>query len=177
MKVLLACVVWVVPLAIAGSPTDIVINEIMYNPPDDGTGDELEYVELYNRGDEDVDIGGWQFTDGIEFTFPAWTVIEANGYLVVCSDPTATVEKYLIFNVIGPFGGRLDNKGDRIAISDDSPDPMLIDEVEYKTGEEWPSEADGDGPSLELVNPSVDNNIGGYWRASYPPEDNGTPGR
>jgi len=175
-QILVLCFLWFVPLGVVASVTDIVINEMMYNPPNDPTEDELEYVELCNRGAEDIDISGWQFTDGIELTFPAGTIIEAGGFLVVCSDPMEMVWKYGIYNVIGPCDGRLNNAGERVAISDNSAEPILIDEVEYDTGEEWPSKPDGDGPSLELVNPWVDNSVGGHWRASDPPENNGTPG-
>ncbi len=157
-------------------PSDIVINEIMYNPPNDPSGEELEYIELCNRGDEDQDIGGWQFTDGIELTFPPNTIIEAGGYLVVCSDTMEMVARYGIYNVIGPFDGRLSNEGERVALSDNSVIPVLIDEVTYGTGGDYPSQADGGGSSLELVSPSADNSLAGNWRASHPPEDNGTPG-
>ncbi|NQT84470.1 lamin tail domain-containing protein, partial [bacterium] len=176
LRISLTCFLWCVSLVVAAAPTDVVINEIMYNPPDDGTGEELEYVELYNKGAEDVDLSGWQFADGIDFTFPSGTIIESGGFLVVCSDPTEMVSTYGIYNIIGPFDGRLNNQGERVALSDNSAVPALIDEVDYETGGEWPGEPDGNGPSLELVNPWVDNNVGGHWRASEPPEDNGTPG-
>ena len=53
-------------------PTDIVINEMMtkacaascavgYSPVDAA----YEFVELYNRGVDDIDISGWAFTVGI----------------------------------------------------------------------------------------------------------------
>lgn len=172
----IAGLIWCVRCALVASPSDIVVNEIMYNPPDDAAGGELEFVELYNRGAEEVDISGWQLTDAIRFTFPTGTIIEADDYLVVCSDPIEMVSKYGIYSVIGPFDGRLSNKGERIELSDDSDAPILIDEVEYETGGEWPGEPDGDGPSLELVNPWVENNIGGNWRASEPRVSRGTPG-
>lgn len=165
-----------IAVAAPSSPTDVVINEIMYNPPDDGTGEELEFVELYNRGAENVDISGWQFRDGIAFTFPKGTIIEGEGHLVVCSDLGKMVSRYGIYNIIGPFDGRLRNEGERIALSDNFAVPVLIDEVAYGTGGEWRSEPDGSGPSLELVNPRADNSIPGSWRASTPPENNGTPG-
>ena len=42
-----------------------------------------EFVELYNRSDAPVDLTGWEFTNGVEFSFPDNTVIEPGGYLVV----------------------------------------------------------------------------------------------
>jgi len=175
-KAFLWCLSLCVGCSVLASPADVVINEIMYNPPDDAWGYELEFVELYNRGAGKVDISGWRFSDGISFAFPAGTVMESDGYLVVCSDPVKMVSRYGIYNVIGPFSGRLDNQGERVALSDGSAVPVLIDEVEYGTGGNWPSEPDGNGPSLELVNPWADNSIGGNWRASQPRLGRGTPG-
>ncbi|MDP2897382.1 MAG: CotH kinase family protein [bacterium] len=161
-------------LSLASS--DIVINEIMYNPLNDATEDELEFVEVHNRGNADADISGWQFTDAIAFTFPQNTFLKAGEFLVVCSDPMEMVSQYGVYNVIGPFDGRLANEGEHLALSDDSAEPVVMDEVTYGTGGDWPSEPDGQGPSLELVNPWVDNNVGGNWRASTPPDNGGTPG-
>jgi len=60
-----------------------VINEVELNPP----GNATKWVELYNGGEEDVDISGWIVT----ITNPPWngpmqipegTVIPAKGYYV-----------------------------------------------------------------------------------------------
>ena len=48
---------------------DIVINELMYDPI--SGNDDDQYLELYNRGANPVDLSGWQFTAGVSFTFPA----------------------------------------------------------------------------------------------------------
>jgi hypothetical protein len=59
----------------------VVINEVELNPP----GNATKWVELYNDGEEDVDLGGWVVT----ITNPPWngpipipegTVIPAGGY-------------------------------------------------------------------------------------------------
>ena len=39
--------------------SDIIINEIMYAPI--SLNDDDQYIELYNRGTNAVDLGGWQF--------------------------------------------------------------------------------------------------------------------
>ena len=59
----------------------VVINEIMYHPISEV--DDDQYVELYNRTANAIDIGGWRMEDGISFTFPTNTVLAANGYMVV----------------------------------------------------------------------------------------------
>ncbi len=52
------------------SIAEIVITEIMYNPPESGT-DSLEFIELYNKGVEVENLGGYYFADGIIYTFPS----------------------------------------------------------------------------------------------------------
>jgi hypothetical protein len=54
--------------------SDIVINEIMYNPESDFDTDE--FLEIHHTGAESVDIGGW-CVDGASFCFPAGTTIAA----------------------------------------------------------------------------------------------------
>ena len=49
--------------------SEVVINEIMYNPISGDSDDE--YVELYNRSRRHRrHLAGWRFTDGIDFEFP-----------------------------------------------------------------------------------------------------------
>ena len=59
----------------------VVFNEIMYNPI--SGDDDDEYVELYNRAKSAVDLSGWSFVSGIEFTFPHGTRMAAESYLVL----------------------------------------------------------------------------------------------
>jgi len=48
--------------------TDLVINEVMFDPPSDQL--DGEFIELYNRGGSAVDVSGWRFVDGTDFTIP-----------------------------------------------------------------------------------------------------------
>ena len=54
---------------------DVVINEIFYHAPDDL--EELQFIEVHNTGDQAVDLGGWKFTKGVNYAFPANTSIAA----------------------------------------------------------------------------------------------------
>jgi len=64
----------------SGAVSKIVINELMPNPTGADRGNET--TELYNCGDEPVDIGGWVLKneDGITYNIPAGTTIEPYGY-------------------------------------------------------------------------------------------------
>ena len=58
---------------IFGADSDVVINEVLADPPSGDAGDanrdgtrntnEDEFVEILNTGSDTVDIGGWQLTD------------------------------------------------------------------------------------------------------------------
>src|SRR5260370_35560823 len=70
----------------------IVINEIMYHPPREL--EDLQYVELYNRGKSSVDLSGWSFSKGIKYVFPKSTRLDAGEYLVVCRNVKAFAGNY-----------------------------------------------------------------------------------
>ncbi|HWH68460.1 MAG TPA: lamin tail domain-containing protein, partial [Candidatus Sulfotelmatobacter sp.] len=73
-------------------PGAIVINEIHYDP--DVKTEHVEFVELYNNGTNTVDLSGWYFSSGPQFTFPQGTTIGPGGYQVVTQDPAALFAKF-----------------------------------------------------------------------------------
>jgi hypothetical protein len=118
----------------------VVISEIMYRPvTEDGTDAvelaEHEFIELRNITGESVPLfdpdyptNAWRFTDGVEFEFPAGVSLAPFAHLLVAGfDPLeqpAHLEsfrtKYAVPDdvaVFGPFRGRLDNAGERLALS------------------------------------------------------------
>jgi len=140
---------------------EIVINEIHSNP--DVKTEPVEFIELHNTGAEDVDISGWYFSDGISYTFPADTVVPHGGYVVVAEDPAAVLAKYGA-EALGPFAGKIENEGERIVLRDEA--GIVQDQVDYGLGFPWPTVGDAPGYSIELINPALDNDLGGSWRAS-----------
>ena len=88
-----------------------------------------------------------------------------NAALLMNRHPQLTVT-----NTVGDYGGRLSDRGERIALS--KPDDMdlpyqdfvLVDEVAYSDG--WAKWTDGGGSSLELADPDSDNRSGMNWVAS-----------
>ncbi len=151
----------------------LIINEINYrsaawfNPED--------WVELYNPHDYDLDIAGWVFKDDDDdhaFIFPENTVIEADGYLVVCRDTTMFKTHFpQISSYLGDLDFGFSSEGELLRIY--NPEGILIDTVHYGINSPWPQEPNGGGPTLELIHPWLDNADGENWMAStlY-----GTPG-
>lgn len=139
----------------------VVINEIHYDPSDKTK--PLEFVEFYNSGAQPINVGGWQLDDGVSFVFPANTIIPAGGYFVVAEN-AAAFQTQFGFAPGGVFSGSLSNQGERLRLKDAS--AKVRDEVTYGIGFPWPTQAKGGGGSIELINPSLDNDLGGSWRTS-----------
>ena len=170
---------------------DIVINEIMYHPPNDL--ENLQYVELFNRGDTKfvfdankelrqklrVNISNWSFSKGIKYTFPAGTTIAPGDYIVVCRDIDAFVKMYgREIAAFGNFSGRLSHQGETIQLSDSR--KRVVDAIKYADREPWPVGSDGYSSSLERISPFVESQRVDNWAASKLPRrrsPKGTPGR
>lgn len=146
--------------------TSIVINEIMYDAPSDqGTG---EFIELYNRGSESVDLSGWKITNGVRFDFPTGTSVAPGGYLVIAADLECFSDSYGGVPALGNWRGTLRDGGELIRIEDHNGN--FVDEVDYYPEGDWPNLADGDGSSMELRHPDMDNNIATAWADSFESE-------
>jgi len=156
---------------------NIVINEIMYNPPEAGT-DTNEYFELYNSGGSPVSLSNWFLEQGVTFTFPADTLISADGYIIVCESTNSLWAVYsnMLVNADAVFewSGALGNSGEDLDLRD--AESNQIDYVDYKSSSPWPTEPNGNGPSLELVDPNADNNDSASWQPSTNGPPGGTPG-
>ncbi len=173
-----------------GALRSVMISEFMHHPsptvinPEDNSLDE--FVEIHNRTDAAVELfntqGGWRLTGGIEFTFPTNTPLAARGsWVVVNFNPTNTPameqfnKRYGITNILqllGPYGGKLGNDGDRIALEKPQPssapnvgtDWVVVDEVIYATVTAWDSGATGTGCSLTRVSQTADDgNAPAHW--------------
>ncbi len=157
---------------------DVVINELMVKPLS-GLKDD-QYVELFNQGSAAVDLSGWQFAHGIKFTFPAGTLLQPNGYLVVAKNAARLLTNYpnlSASNTLGDFGGSLSGSGERVALAQPQPFvtvgkkgsattnqvAVILDEVSYGLGGRWGHWSDGGGSSLELRDPHADHRLAANW--------------
>lgn len=151
----------------------IVINEIMYHAaPRYASGQvafqesDEEWIELFHRGSQAIDLSGWKLNDGIRFDFPAGTVMQPGSYLVIARDLEAMRAKYpeLASILLGGYEGSLSNSSDAIELLDGNGNPA--DYVRYYDGGRWPEFADAGGASLELVNAYANNASPESWEAS-----------
>lgn len=128
-----------------------MINELHYHAGSDNPAEE--YVELFNRSGDAVDLSGWTI-DGIGYTFPGGSSIAGNGFLLVRA---------------GEYPGSLSNSGERIRLK--AAGGETVDEVDYEDAGLWPALADGEGPSLERRDPAAAGKSSGNWLSGGP-----TPG-
>ena len=158
--------------------SDIVINEIMYNPI--SLNDDDQYVELYNRGTNAVNLGGWEFVSGISFAFPSNTIVQPDGYLVVARNTSRMLTNYPNLNsgnLIGNFSGKLSHHGELLTLAMSAPTVttnqsglaqtntihITMDEVTFGTGGRWSQWSAGGGSSLELIDPHADHRLAPNW--------------
>jgi hypothetical protein len=152
----------------------VVINELMYHPPDVGGNDNTldEYIELLNLTAEAVPLfdpaapaNTWQVKGGVDFIFPTNVTLPAGQYLLLVNfDPGDTnllasfVAKYAVPGgvlILGPYGGKLNNSGDSVELKRPTlqlgvdPAWVLLDKVQYSDGAPWPCGTSGSGVSLQ----------------------------
>jgi len=132
-------------------PGNIVISQIHCAPGPVGD----EFLEVMNVSTERVDLSGCFFTRGLNFTFPADTVLFPG-------------ERRAVFQSEFRNGTSLANGGERLTLV--GPDGSVIRDHAYGTTLPWPTQTLGTGRSLVLVAPEVATDAwaaqGLNWRAS-----------
>lgn len=151
----------------------VAINEINYKSSPEIDADD--WVEIYNYGNQAIDLSGWMLHDDIienGYAFPEGTLLMPGEYLVICENMSKFSGIYLhVKNAIGGLSFGLSSDGDVIFLLNKSGD--VIDRVLYETRFPWPSEPFGSGATLELKNPSLDTSESSSWGYS---KLGGTPG-
>jgi hypothetical protein len=152
----------------------VIINEINYKSAEGY--DAGDWIELYNIGNQTVDLSGWAIQDANadnKFAFPEKLLIFPKEYLVVTEDNLKFKSVHqAIENRIGDFKFGLSSDGDAIYLYDN--EGVLIDWIHYGVKSPWPVEPYATGATLELKGPMLNNDLAANWSAGNP---GGTPGR
>ncbi|MEO0558450.1 MAG: lamin tail domain-containing protein [Bacteroidota bacterium] len=103
-------------LAQTPSPGDLVINEIMYDPPTGGSGNE--WIEITNRSSQTFDLQGLVVTDASSSSpaVPASVLIGPGEFVVFAGDASAFAATYPGVAFIDLNLPALNNSGDHIAL-------------------------------------------------------------
>ena len=146
----------------ATTSAQVVINEIHYHPPGTDSA-RLEFVELYNRGASAVDLSAWTLDMGSPLiVLPSGSSIPAGGYFVFAEQIStlAAATGYTAPTEYVGYGVNLSNGGETVTLRNNL--GAVVDLVAYDDEGAWPTAPDGSGPSLELKNPALDNNLAGH---------------
>jgi hypothetical protein len=143
----------------------IVINEIMYHPLVADSG----YVEFYNTSVSNAfDMSGWRL-NGADFVFPNGTVLEPGTFKLAVKEPVIYAQTFGPSSAIaGQFKGNLDHGGETLTLIKPGPTPdqdVIVNRVTYDDVLPWPVAADGQGASLQLIDPLQDNSRAANWAA------------
>jgi hypothetical protein len=141
--------------------SDVVINEVLFNPVDDG----VDFVEIYNRSEKIIDIKDLELgTIEVNQFEPNDTVFKSvsdenalllsGNYLVLTKDPVKVQEQYFTQNPVGFIGmtsyPAYNNDAGAVILS--CSDGLLIDAFNYNEYMHYPLLNSVDGVSLERIN-------------------------
>ena len=152
---------------------DVVITEIFPDfSPQIGLPD-AEFIEIYNRSTNPVDLLGWKLSDGASTALFPSQIILPQQYWIVTS-PASAAQFNSFGNVISPEGFPvLNNDGDFLTW--ESPEGMTVDSVQYSIHYYRDADKEDGGWSLELIDPNNPCGEEENWTASEDPRG-GTPG-
>ena len=182
----------------AAPPARVIISELNYHPPDVLVGTNFtdnsadEFVELFNGGPAPATFhntnGTWRINGGVNFSFPTNLTLAAGDYaLLVNFNPATNAAQsnafrtlYGITNpvlpILGPYGGKLANNSDRLALelpqhpdaTNESVSWVIVDEVLYADQPPWPCGSDGSGNSLQRLSATLHGTDPAQWAAEPP---------
>lgn len=140
---------------VVAAPKDIVINEIYSSPTSSSSLPNAEYLELYNRSGNPIDLNNWSIRDDISITTPNMGsyILKPDSFVVLCSTSNLALFS-AINNVLGVSSfPSLNNTGDHIYLRSNF--STLIDSVPYT--DTWYRDVlkSSGGWSLELINPEL----------------------
>ena len=175
----------------------VAISEINYHPgqPSQAALDlypelelqDLEYVELLNTTTDAINLNDWRLRGGVDIDFTSEQLEPGESVVVISFNPDNpdNASRLAAFRVnyglgedtalIGGFSGQLGNSDDRITLlsHDATIDAYVIeDEVLYDDRLPWPTDADGQGASLNRMTPQLYGSDPSNWLARVP-----SPGR
>jgi len=146
----------------------VVINEIMYDPQTDNS----EFIELFNRSEDFIELGGWVIQDGNNDFISVSNkslLLPPNEYYIISADSSILLNyNWLAENenisILNSSGIGLANNGEALSILDIYGN--VIDSVFYS--EEWnsPNVSFTKNKSLERLNPVINSNDPSNWSTS-----------
>ncbi len=151
---------------------DLIINEYYSNSSPE---DPEDWIEIYNKGTEAIDLSEWYLLDGGNsyFKLPVNIRVDSNSYLVICKD-TSNFKAFFGSDrmLTGNFDFSLRKSRDLIALFDNQYSP--VKSLVYDEDELWPDSKEKNRISVALIDTSLAITEGLNWRTAY--REYGTPG-
>lgn len=149
----------------------LLISEISYNPILQLIGNDtiqsknLEFIEIKNFSNSNIEISGFEISGGISYKFPLNSEIKAYSLIVIASD-SASFKKIYGFSPTGQFAGNLSNDDEEVILN--NPVGRTLSKIRYNDNGIWFNAADGSGYTLVsssyFINQSIDSQSN--WRVS-----------
>ncbi len=156
------------------SAKDIILTEIFADPSPQVGLSEVEFIEIYNRSANPIDIKDWKFSDGNSTATLPSKIIIPNQYWVICASANTT-QFSMSANTLGVTNfPTLNNSGESLTLK--TRDGLLIDSLNYSLAWYRDEDKQDGGWTLELID--INNPCGeeDNWNASEDPKG-GTPGK
>lgn len=119
----------------------VLVNELMFNPASGQTAEE--WIELRNVSGTPINLAGWRFTRGVDFTFPSVTIPPA-GFLVVAANvATFQARNPNVSPVVGGWSGSLANSDETLELV--TTQDEVVNSVHYASQGDWARRERGNG--------------------------------
>jgi hypothetical protein len=171
-----------VGLSTLAAASDIIINEILFNPPSGGT----DFVEIYNRSKKIIDLKQLYIasrnTSGIinsiaqlsaesHLLFPQeFMVITENAAIVKTAYITQNMDAFVEINSLPAFN---DDKGTAIILNAQG---AVMDELKYQENWHFKLIANREGVALERIDYNAPTQSPENWHSAATSAGYGTPG-
>lgn len=162
---------------------DVVINEVLFDPPSDG----IDYVEIYNRSAKVVDLKEVFIGTGDTITgfivnsrriFPVSLIMLPGEYRLISTDMDKVLQYYVTQNKKAFIDvsslPSYSNTSGTVTLSDIS--QQVIDWLNYSDTWHFPLLNSKDGVSLERINPHTNTQNQSNWHSAAQTVGFGTPG-
>jgi hypothetical protein len=170
----------------ASNASALRITELHYNPaafPGVADRQDIEFIELLNTGSQTIGLGGVQIAGfaGEPYTFTAGSALESGQRIIVARNPVVFQTVYGAGHNVASAGfapRNLSNGGEQVTLL--GPAGEVLQNLAFGDVAPWPNAPDGEGPSLEIIDPLGDASNAANWRASLhvggSPGASGVPG-
>jgi hypothetical protein len=163
-------------------PGDLVINEILFDPPTNG----YDYVEIYNKSGKNIDIAKLRLANrGTDGRIASITPLRAHPYpllpgeYLLITEDSAWIKKYYgiiqISRTVEPSSlpSFPDDGGEVILMGDQG---NILDELHYDDQWHFDLVTNRRGISLERISPSGPTQEASNWHSASTSSGFGTPG-